>query len=95
MYPRLGELARLDAMGDDRPVIMCEYSHAMGNSNGGIDDYWNQIEASDRTWGGFIWDWVDQGLLRHADDGESWWAYRRRLRDEPNDKNFIVRPGRR
>ncbi len=88
MYPSLGELARLDGLGDERPVIMCEYSHAMGNSNGGIEDYWDQIEASDRSWGGFIWDWVDQGLARFTDSGERWWAYGGDYGDQPNDRNF-------
>lgn len=88
MYPSLGELARLDGLGDERPVIMCEYSHAMGNSNGGIEDYWDQIEASDRSWGGFIWDWVDQGLARFTDSGERWWAYGGDYGDTPNDRNF-------
>ena len=88
MYPSLGELARLDGLGDERPVIMCEYSHAMGNSNGGIEDYWDQIEASDRSWGGFIWDWVDQGLAKYTDDGTRWWAYGGDYGDEPNDRNF-------
>ena len=88
MYPSLGELARLDGLGDERPVIMCEYSHAMGNSNGGIEDYWDQIEASDRSWGGFIWDWVDQGLARYTGGGERWWAYGGDYGDTPNDRNF-------
>lgn len=93
MYPSLGELARLDGLGDERPVIMCEYSHAMGNSNGGIEDYWDQIESSDRSWGGFIWDWVDQGLARStATDtnggGKRWWAYGGDYGDTPNDRNF-------
>lgn len=88
MYPSLGELARLDGLGDERPVIMCEYSHAMGNSNGGIEDYWKQIEASDRSWGGFIWDWVDQALARFTEDGERWWAYGGDFGDQPNDRNF-------
>jgi beta-galactosidase/beta-glucuronidase len=88
MYPSLGELARLDQFGDERPVIMCEYSHAMGNSNGGIEDYWNQMERSDRSWGGFIWDWVDQGLARTSEDGSWWWAYGGDFGDKPNDRNF-------
>ncbi len=88
MYPSLGQLSALDQMGDDRPVIMCEYSHAMGNSNGGIEDYWKQIEESDRSWGGFIWDWVDQGLARTTAEGLHWWAYGGDFGDEPNDRNF-------
>ncbi len=88
MYPSLGELSRLDQFGDERPVIMCEYSHAMGNSNGGIEDYWIHMDASDRSWGGFIWDWVDQGLARTSEDGSWWWAYGGDFGDKPNDRNF-------
>ncbi len=88
MYPSLGELARLDSLGDERPIIMCEYSHAMGNSNGGIDGYWAHIQSADRSWGGFIWDWVDQGLARYTADGTRWWAYGGDFGDMPNDRNF-------
>ncbi len=93
MYPTRAELNELSARGDDRPVVMCEYSHAMGNSNGGLDEYWDDIEASERAWGGFIWDWVDQGLRRTTEAGTgqtgvAWWAYGGDFGDEPNDRNF-------
>ena len=45
-----------------RPLIQCEYAHAMGNSVGNLQDYWDAIEAYPSLQGGFIWDWVDQGL---------------------------------
>ncbi len=48
---------------DPRPLILCEYSHAMGNSNGNLKEYWELFERCDGLQGGFIWDWVDQGLL--------------------------------
>ncbi len=88
MYPTIGELERLAATADHRPVIMCEYSHAMGNSNGGLADYWDVIAAHHRLAGGFIWDWVDQGLARTTDDGRRWWAYGGDFDDKPNDRNF-------
>ncbi len=88
MYPTVREMDDLAATADDRPVIMCEYSHAMGNSNGGLDEFWDLIERSPRAWGGFIWDWVDQGLARFTDDGERWWAYGGDFGDQPNDRNF-------
>ncbi|TFJ85203.1 hypothetical protein NSK_003626 [Nannochloropsis salina CCMP1776] len=61
---------------DARPVILCEYSHAMGNSNGNLFKYWDAVWALPRFQGGFIWDYVDQGL-RHTDrlTGRSYWAY--------------------
>ncbi len=88
MYPTLGDLERLADTADGRPVIMCEYSHAMGNSNGGLADYWDLIAAHHRLGGGFIWDWVDQGLAQATSDGGRWWAYGGDFGDEPNDANF-------
>ena len=49
------------ALPDPRPLMQCEYSHAMGNSNGGFDEYWKLYKAGTRARGGAIWDWVDQG----------------------------------
>ncbi|TDN95086.1 beta-galactosidase [Salegentibacter sp. 24] len=74
----------------ERPFIMCEYSHAMGNSNGNFQEYWDIINNSDHMQGGFIWDWVDQGLKAYTDDGEMYWAYGGDLGGEnlQNDKNF-------
>ncbi len=58
-----------------RPFIMCEYSHAMGNSSGNFQEYFDIINASPHMQGGFIWDWVDQGLLKTNGFGKSYWAY--------------------
>jgi len=60
---------------NDRPLIQCEYAHAMGNSVGNLQDYWNAIESYPILQGGFIWDWVDQGITKTAPDGEKYWAY--------------------
>ncbi len=79
---------RTDA--DDRPLILCEYSHAMGNSNGGLDDYWAAFRAHDALSGGFVWDWRDQGLSETTDEGVAWWAYGGHYGDEPNDSNFCI-----
>ena len=63
MYPEIEEIVRwAKAKRGERPLIMCEYSHAMGNSNGSLSDYWEAIESLHGLQGGFIWDWVDQGL---------------------------------
>lgn len=64
MYPPPDHLAKYASQPQVRPYIMCEYSHAMGNSNGGLWDYWNLIYAKKHLQGGFIWDWVDQGLRK-------------------------------
>jgi len=61
MYQPAAEMAREAQNGDPRPLIQCEYSHAMGNSNGGFDEYWKLFESDTRARGGAIWDWVDQG----------------------------------
>ncbi|MGD0582508.1 MAG: glycoside hydrolase family 2 TIM barrel-domain containing protein [Bacteroidales bacterium] len=76
MYSRIEYLENYakDAK-NDRPLIMCEYAHAMGNSTGNLQDYWNVIEKYPKLQGGFIWDWVDQGLLKTSDTGEKYWAY--------------------
>lgn len=58
-----------------RPLIQCEYQHAMGNSNGNFRDYWTDIMAHDKLQGGFIWDWVDQGLVTTDEQGRKYWSY--------------------
>lgn len=93
MYPWVGhmkEYADLDNPG--RPFIMCEYSHAMGNSNGNFQEYWTMIRASKQMQGGFIWDWVDQGLLTKDAAGNAFWAYGGDLGGEKytNDENFCL-----
>ncbi|MGC9397792.1 MAG: glycoside hydrolase family 2 TIM barrel-domain containing protein [Anaerolineae bacterium] len=100
MYPPVDRLIALaEDESETRPIIMCEYAHAMGNGPGGLKEYWNAIARYPRLQGGFIWDWVDQGLRRTTDDGETWFAYGGDFGDEPNDGNFclngVVDPDRR
>jgi len=64
MYERIPQIVEYAETYDDRPLIMCEYSHAMGNSNGNLKEYWDAFYTYERLQGGFIWDWVDQGLRR-------------------------------
>ncbi len=91
MYP---ELAQIVAMSDspyiNRPIIMCEYMHAMGNSMGGISDYWKEIRARKNLIGGYIWDMIDQGLEKEGPDGEMFYAYGGDFGDQPNDENFCM-----
>ncbi len=75
---------------DDRPLILCEFSHAMGNSNGSLSDYWEAFEAEPALQGGFVWDWRDQGLLETDANGRDYWAYGGHFGDEPNDTNFCI-----
>jgi beta-galactosidase len=72
-----------------RPLIMCEYSHAMGNSNGSLADYWDAFETYPGLQGGFIWEWIDHGLKQKTADGKDYWAYGGDFGDVPNDLNFV------
>ncbi len=91
MYPSIADLAAFDRRyRGDKPLIMCEYSHAMGNSNGSLKDYWDLIESSRGLQGGFIWDWIDQGLDTTNADGLHYWGFGGDFGDEPNDANFCI-----
>lgn len=74
----------------ERPLILCEYAHAMGNSCGGLSDYWQAIRRHHGLQGGFIWDWKDQGLRQVDAQGRTWWAYGGDFGDQPNDANFCI-----
>jgi beta-galactosidase len=76
MYPGIGSMTRYaNATDKTRPYIMCEYAHAMGNSNGNFQEYWDIIRDSKHMQGGFIWDWVDQGLKTMDANKKTFWAY--------------------
>ncbi|WP_168409847.1 beta-galactosidase [Erwinia amylovora] len=75
---------------ETRPLILCEYAHAMGNSLGGFERYWRAFRQFPRLQGGFIWDWADQSLTRHDADGSSWQAYGGDFGDTPNDRQFCM-----
>ncbi len=83
-----------------RPLIQCEYSHSMGNSTGNFQDYWDVIESHPTMQGGFIWDWVDQGILTKNAAGEKFWGYGGDFGgfNFQNDENFcsngIIAPDR-
>ena len=89
MYPKLDALARAgQEPGETRPYVMCEYAHAMGNSPGNLKEYWEVIESHPRLRGGFIWDWVDQGIQQVNKDGQKWYAYGGDFGDEPSSSSF-------
>jgi len=90
MYPTLDLVEAWARTTDDyRPFIMCEYSHAMGNSNGSLSDYWELIRRYQGLQGGFIWDWVDQGIAAVDEKGKKYWKYGGDFGDEPSDRDFI------
>ncbi len=107
MYSRIENIVAYGSKPQQRPLILCEYAHAMGNSVGNLQDYWDAIEAHKHLQGGFIWDWVDQGLnkpvppvYRVATGGpKTFFAYGGDFGDRPNDGNFccngLVQPDRR
>jgi beta-galactosidase len=72
-----------------RPVILCEYSHAMGNSNGSLSDYYRLFKSRAGIQGGFIWEWLDHGLRVKTADGRERFAYGGDFGDHPNDANFV------
>ena len=104
MYSSIADItkwAETDAANDRRPLILCEYSHAMGNSNGSLGDYFDAFETHHGLQGGFIWEWVDHGIL--VDGGNTFptlndslrnansrfWAYGGDFGDAPHDANFV------
>ena len=89
-YPSAFKLAEWAAQETDRPYILSEYAHAMGNSTGNFKDLWDVIYAADNLQGGFIWDWVDQGILQKTKDGKEFWAYGGDFgMNAPSDGNFL------
>ena len=91
MYPPIAAIVAHATSGlQRRPLIMCEYSHAMGNSNGTLAEYWDAIESTPGLQGGFIWEWWDHGLDQRLPDGTVRAAYGGDFGDVPNDGNFCI-----
>jgi beta-galactosidase len=92
MYPPPAAIVQRAQARPSIPVILCEYSHAMGNSNGGLKEYWDIFYSGTNAQGAFVWDWVDQGIRQPIPGGTGtflayggWWEDRRAIR---NDNNF-------
>ena len=92
MYKKLDVLINHAIYMPDKPLILCEYAHAMGNSVGNLQDYWDVIETYPSLQGGFIWDWVDQGIAATDENGRFYWAYGGDLAPEgtPSTANFCM-----
>ena len=92
MYKNIEFISEYAEKDMDKPLILCEFAHAMGNSVGNLQDYWDTFEKYDALQGGFIWDWVDQTILKTDENGTDYWAYGGDFGDEyaENDSNFCA-----
>jgi len=92
MYFPIDKMVEMANYADDtRPVIWCEYAHSMGNSTGNLFKFRDAIRKNKRLIGGFIWDWMDQGLVKKSPDGQEYWAYGGDFGDTLiNDGNFCL-----
>ncbi|KAA6440302.1 DUF4981 domain-containing protein [Dyadobacter flavalbus] len=93
MYPSTQDMIELVRKDKSRPLILCEYAHGMGNSIGNLQNYWNVIESNLTMQGGFIWDWVDQGLRLKKPDGTLYWDYFNYM-DGANAGDGLINPDR-
>jgi beta-galactosidase len=91
MYARIEKILDYVKTPQSRPLILCEYEHAMGNSEGNLADYWEAIDAHPQLQGGFIWDWVDQGVWKTNEKGERYFGYGGDWGTDgmPTEKNFL------
>ena len=92
MYKQIDVLINHAFSRPDKPLILCEYAHAMGNSVGGLKEYWDVIRKYPYLQGGHIWDWVDQGIEQVDRAGVKYWAYGGDFggKDIPSSKNFCL-----
>ena len=87
MYPSLKDMQRVDEANTNKPFILCEYDHSMGNAMGNLKEYWDYIEHSKRMIGGCIWDWVDQSLVKQGEPLNHYYLGGD-FGDKPNDGTF-------
>ncbi|GLS91100.1 beta-galactosidase [Psychromonas marina] len=90
VVPKIAIKKWLSMPNEQRPLILCEYAHAMGNSLGSFDKYWQAFRDYPRLQGGFIWDWVDQGLTKTDKNGVDYWGYGGDFGDQINDRQFCI-----
>ena len=91
MYPQIQDIIAWSEEGKgSRPLIMCEYSHTMGNSNGSLSDYFDAFDKYPGLQGGYLWEWLDHGIRQVAPNGQTYWAYGGDFGDVPNDANFVT-----
>ena len=92
MYPSVTRLEKLATNKGDtfkKPIVLCEYGHAMGNGPGGLQDYQDAFRKFRRLQGGFIWEWANHGLLKQ-EQSSTYYAYGGDFGDVPNDDTFVM-----
>ena len=92
MYKNIDYIEEYAQSDPEKPLVLCEYAHAMGNSVGNLKDYWDVIDKYESLQGGFVWDFVDQTILKKNKKGEEFWAYGGDFNDSfyDNDSNFCA-----
>lgn len=88
--PALIEKALVEGDNFQKPIVLCEYAHAMGNGPGGLREYQDAFHKYRRLQGGFIWEWANHGLTQKLEDGTAFYAYGGDFGDMPNDGNFVM-----
>ncbi len=92
MYPPIEDMKKI--VDDDklkRPLVLCEYCHAMGNGPGDLEDYRNEFYSDKRFAGGFIWEWCDHGIVQgQTEDGKVKYGYGGDFGEKHNDGNFCM-----
>ena len=88
MYPKVEDIIKYDKENPIKPYLICEYSHSMGNSTGNLDEYVNLFDTCDSFAGGFIWDFIDQGLFIKNQSGKEMLSYGGDYLEKPNDEDF-------
>ncbi|MDM5340282.1 glycoside hydrolase family 2 TIM barrel-domain containing protein [Fictibacillus enclensis] len=91
MYTAVEIMDQLGSRTDlEKPHILCEYAHAMGNGPGGLKEYWETFYNYPRLQGGFVWEWLDHGIRQHTANGEEYFAYGGDFGEQPHDGNFVI-----
>jgi beta-galactosidase len=97
MYPpidRLLKLVKSEGVKEDgsydKPIVLCEFAHAMGNGPGGLDDYIDAFENNRRLQGGWIWEWANHGIWKEDADGKAYYGYGGDFGEWPHDGTFVM-----
>ena len=92
MYPPVSQIVEFATKEEkwEKPLILCEFAHAMGNGPGAIQEYVDAFYKYPRLQGGFAWEWANHGLETKSADGERLYAYGSDFGDVPSDGNFVM-----